>query len=93
MYGMVEHDEEFKGARLLFKHGLLHSTGINSTALVFIHKKLEELCNEELADDKDLSIQVADEIKHLKDKGRAALREELPTFMTERFFRTTSLNE
>lgn len=93
LYGTVLHDEEFKGARSLFNLGLLHRTGDNESAFVFLHKKLGEAFYAWLEDDEALRQEIEAEKVKIQQQGRAALTEELPRFATERFFRRLRIDE
>jgi hypothetical protein len=88
-YETILYDEEFAGARSLLKLGLLHRTGDDLTALVFIHKRLYGVYKAAIAEDLTLVQDLDAEMKLIRAQGRSTLREELPAYATERFFRTT----
>jgi hypothetical protein len=88
-YGTILTDEEFVGARSLLKHGLLHRTGDSDSALVFVHKRLHDVYKTAIAQDPALAQELATENDLISNRGRQSLREELPSYATERFFRTT----
>ena len=88
-YGTVLNDDEFEGARSLFTLGLLHRTGDNASALVFVHKQLWKAYASAIASDEALARQLQSERHDIESKGRDALKEQLPRYATERFFRRT----
>ncbi|WP_145179101.1 hypothetical protein [Gimesia aquarii] len=86
-YGTTHHDEEFAGARSLLQLGLLHRTGDSHSDLVFVHKRLYDVYKATIAGDPRLTQELDAEKDVIRAQGRSALREELPTYATERFFR------
>jgi hypothetical protein len=86
-YASIKYDEEFAGARGLFALGLLHRTGDTDSSLVFIHKKISEAYESALANHHSISSEVRNEYQEIESKGRAALKDKLPLFASEKFFK------
>ena len=88
-YGVVQYGDEFQGARSLFKLGLLNRTGDNDSALVFFHKDLSKIYYSAITES-HLSKEIAEEKKYIKNHGRESLKEDLPRYAIESYFRRTS---